>query len=106
MQTPVIQTFAIPAFVLGATDAVGAPIAHATKRPMRVLLNNDGATLVFVALRIQSLMTPAARSAQIPPGDSRVFVLAPGDTLYAVSIGVGGQLNGEISEAFPPDGVV
>lgn len=106
MQTPIIQSFAVPPFVLGAANN-GAPVAHATKVPMRVLLNNDGATLVFLALRPQSLQEPGSKAARLPPGQSRVWVLAPGDTLYAVSVGVGGLLNGEISEAVPlPSGVL
>lgn len=105
MQTPVLQAFAVPVFVLGQSTQ-GAPVAHATDKPMRVLLNNDGPTLVFLALRPQSLQEPGSRAAQLPPGESRVWVLAPGDTLYAVSIGVGGFLNGEISEAVPMPSVV
>jgi hypothetical protein len=103
VEKPAIQAFAIPAF---GPNVVGAPIAHATKMPMRVLLNNDGATLCFVALRVQSLMEPGNRAAQIPPGASRVFTLAPGDTLFAISAGAGGVLNGEISEAVPLPGAV
>lgn len=105
MQTPTLQTFAVPAFILGA-NTNGAPVAHATDKPVRVLLNNDGPTMIFVALRVQSLQSPGSKAVRIPPGDSRVFVLAPNDFLFAVSVGVGGILGAEISEAFPPAGVL
>jgi hypothetical protein len=102
METPTLKAFAVPAFV-AAGNIVGAPVARATNKPVRVILNNDGPTLVFLALRVQSLMNPGANTAQMPPGSSRVWVLAPGDTLFAVSIGAGGFLNGEISEAVPAE---
>lgn len=99
MQASIVQTLSIP--LIGQTAAL---ITQAGALPTRVQLRNTGGSLVFLAHDVNALTDVTSLGAvyQLPAGAGPdVFVLAPGQSLFAVSTGAGGQVSVAISEAVP-----
>ena len=99
MQSSVLQTLTIP--LIGSASAL---ITQAGALPTRVQLRNTGGVLVFLAYDVNALTDVTSLGAvyQLPAGAGpEVFVLAPGQSLFAVSVGAGGQVSVAISEAVP-----
>jgi hypothetical protein len=100
MQPSQLNTLALPSM---GTDNP-ATLAKAAQIPLRVVVRNTGPNLVLVAHDSGTLMnTPVTANAfKIPPviGED-TFVLAPGEGLFAVAIGIGGEVSVAISEALP-----
>ena len=79
-------------------------VATASGAPLRVLVRNVGPVLVFLAHETENLANPGGPSTgvyRLPAADVDIFVLAPGQSVYAVSAGIGGLLTIAGSEAFP-----
>jgi len=95
-----MDTITVPA--VGTTTP--GIVATAATAPLRVLVRNAGPVLVFLAHTTENLANPGGPSTgvyRLPAADSDIFVLAPGQSMYAVSAGVGGLLTIAASEAFP-----
>jgi hypothetical protein len=102
MQLTSFQTFSPPAAVTGQ-DA--QPIARGTAVPVRVLVRNAGANLIFLSGTAEDTIgsdgNPSSATYRLPAASTDVFVLAPGQTLYAAGAGVGGTICVAVSEAIP-----
>lgn len=103
MQDSLLKTLSIPDATLARNPA---PIAHATQTPVRVLISNTGAALLFLGFSQADVMPGAGGGAtssafRIFPGSRDVFVLAPKQVLFASAAGPGGQASMLVSEAFP-----
>lgn len=104
MQGTHIDTILIP--VIGASNTPG-PIAKASNLPIRVLVENTSAALVFLSTDVENLSStstgPTTGTYRLPSNVSRVFVLAPKQSLYAITAGAGAYVSVAISEALPID---
>lgn len=70
--------------------------------PLRVLVSNVGPVLIFVSTSVNDLQPkPTTATFRIFPGDDKVFVLAPKQSLYAVGAAAGGLMSVSNSEALP-----
>lgn len=96
------QTFIVPD-ALTATNP--APVARATAVPIRAVVRNTGAPLMFVGFATSDVSpgTGGSTSAayRIPAGGETVFVLAPRQALFATAAGPGGQAVISVSDALP-----
>ena len=95
-----MNTITVPA--VGTTTP--GIVATAAGAPLRVLIRNVGPVLVFLAHETENLANPGGPSTgvyRLPAADSDTFVLAPHQSVYAVSAGVGGLLTIAGSEAYP-----
>ncbi len=103
MQPSRVNTVTIPAIGSNATQAGVPPLFVANTKPMRVLVRNVGATLIFLAHSPNEVQNTPATSGvfQLPTGVSEAFVLAPRQGLYAVAQGAGGSVSYAASEAVP-----
>jgi hypothetical protein len=93
-----------------SVNAVGAknptPIAQAATVPMRVLVRNVGAALIFIATDsgdVDPKNGPSTGTYRLPPGATDTFVLTPKQNLYALAAGAGGLASVALSEALPFD---
>ncbi len=103
MELTQFQTFFPPDGLLAAT--VPAPVARARRdQPARVLIENVGATLVFLGGTTQDVVFPTGPTSatyRLIPGANRVFVLAPGQALFATGSGAGAIVCVSGSDAIP-----
>lgn len=99
MRPSVLRTVSIPA--VGSISP--AVVAIAAKTPMRLLVRNASGTLAFLAHEASTLqdVTTTSGAYQLPAGQEDVFVLAPGQGVWAVGVGAGGFLCYALSEAIP-----
>jgi hypothetical protein len=91
----------IPDYVAGASLPA---IAKATSVPVRVQVRNAGPVSVYLSDATGDLVAPGGPSGNIyelPTGERDVFVIAPGQTMYAVAAGAGGFLFVSVSDARP-----
>lgn len=99
MQPSSFATYTIPAIGAVTPTALAKASAHI---PMRVLVNNVGPVVVFVARETTDLTPqPSTSTYRIFPGEQHAFVLAPQQTIYALGAGAGGRLSVATSEALP-----
>lgn len=102
MQPTLFQTYVLPAPGAGV-DPLG--IARAPNdRPARALVRNVGGAVAFLGGTRENVLGPsgpASSTFQLFPATSEVFVLAPGQTLYAVGAGVGTTVSVSLSDAIP-----
>lgn len=70
---------------------------------MRVMVRNTGGGIIAIAFEVNSLtdLNALGGTYLLPGGGVDVFVLAPGQSLYAGALGGVGQASIAISEAFP-----
>jgi hypothetical protein len=98
------QTFFPPAADLGTNNDPN-PIARATvNKPARVLVDNIGATLVFLGGTRDNTFGPEGPTSatyRLLAGRSQVFVLAPEQVLYAIGSGAGAIVSVTNSDAIP-----
>ena len=84
-----------------------APIARATNTEyVRAEMTNVSAVTIFVGFTSQGVAGPSGPTAgayRLTPGAERVFVLSPGQVMFAVAAGVGGRMAIALSEALPTD---
>lgn len=101
MTPSIVQTLSVPE--IGAGDP--SRLIQAGPVPMRIVVRSTGGTVVFLAHDIADLsnLNSIGATFQLPAGQSEVFVLAPGQSLMAASLGGGGQIAIAASEAFPVD---
>lgn len=102
MRPSLVNTVAVP--VAGAPSP--ATLYVAAQLPLRLLVRNCGANLVFLAHNASDLADATAgviAAYQLPAGYADVFVLAPKQGMYAVGFGGGSQLSIAVSEALPID---
>jgi hypothetical protein len=95
-----MNTVAVP--ISGFKDP--ATLYVATVNPLRIVVRNVGPALVFLAFSPSDLVEASAGLAgqfQLPSDRSEVFVLAPKQGIYAVSLGGDGVVSISVSEAFP-----
>jgi hypothetical protein len=79
-----------------------ATLYYAANKPMRLLVRNTGAVLIFISHDSNSLTTAnTADTFELPPGSSEVFILMPRQGLFAGASGVGGFASIAASEALP-----
>ena len=72
--------------------------------PVRAAIENVGPVLVFLGNAPQDLSGaggPGSQTRPLPVGAERIFVLAPGQTLFAIGAGVGARVAVSVSEALP-----
>ena len=102
MELTQFQTFFPPdVTVIGTIPFSIARAAHG--RPARVVIDNVGATMVFLAGTEQDLTGGGATSGsfRLLPGANRTFVLAPEQVLYAAGSGAGAIISVTNSDAIP-----
>lgn len=97
-------TYAAPA--LGTQNPVS--IAKAMRQHLRVFVANVGAGIAFVSDNPQALVPsagaqPSNQSCRIPANREATFVLAPGQTMYAIG---GTLISVTTNAALPMDRVV
>ena len=106
-----VTTYALPYMALGRASTPGsnpALLAYAPPAgpPLRVLVRNvSEAADVILAHDSESLATipMTSSSFEIPAGNSEVFVLAPGQKLFAASTSADARASVAVSEAMPLD---
>lgn len=77
-------------------------LAKAATHPLRILVNNVGAVVIFISLTTTDLSPiPSTASYRVFPGEQHAFVLAPKQGLYAVGVAIGGLMSVSSSEALP-----
>jgi hypothetical protein len=78
-------------------------IASAGGAPTRVVARNTSAVALLFAFDVNDLSnaTNTASCFRQPASSSDVFLLAPGQSLYATGVAAGGAVSVAISEAFP-----
>lgn len=115
MQDSRVRTISVPdvaTFTPGGGDGstTGSPIPsigfQSTTKALRLMLRNVSlGVTIAIAHAPEVLQTQPIGSEiyELPPGASDVFVLAPNQKLYAITLGVGGRLSIAASEALPLD---
>lgn len=105
MELTRFNTFFPPALAVGGALPNPAPIGRAPEgKPARLLVENVGATLIFIAGTEQDAQNPEGTSSatyQLRPGVSQVFVLKPSQVLYAIGAGAGSIVSVSSSDAIP-----
>jgi len=99
VQPSITQTYALA----GVGNGIPSRLFQAAKVPIRLVVRNTGGTVVFIAHDTQSLASiqNVGGAYPLPAGQADVFVLAPGQPIYAIASGGGGQCAIAASEAFP-----
>ena len=97
-----LRTMTIPGTPTTQAPAVAIAMPD---RPMRVAVANVGATTIRLAFSSGGLGSVASTGGdyQLLVGRDQVFVLSPGQRLYAVSVGAIGSLSLATSDALPYD---
>lgn len=98
MQLTNFETFTIQP--IGSTAPT--TLTKAATRPLRVLVSNVGAVVIFVSLTVNDLSPqPTTASYRVFQGEQHAFVVAPKQGLYAVGAASGGLMSVSASEALP-----
>jgi len=89
--------------VVGTQGKSPQAVATAGSNPTRVVARNTSAVAVLYAFDPNDLSSANNASAcfRQPATSSDVFLLAPGQTLYAMGVALAGAVSIAISEAFP-----
>jgi hypothetical protein len=89
-------------------SAIGArtptKLCQAGKVALRVLVRNVGAGIVFISGAVEDVNPqsgPSTGTYRLPAGQEDVFVVTPNSSLFALAVGIGGQLSVGTSEALP-----
>lgn len=102
MQNTTFQTYQVAA---SGPNILPTLLARAQKHvPMRVLVRNVGAVLVFLGSSpgdVAGSDGPQTATYRLPAGQEDVFILAGDQALYAVASGGGGLASVSYSEAIP-----
>lgn len=99
MQNVSFDTITVPA--IGGNPAT---LAKAAGLSLRLLVNNVGPTVMFISQATTDLQpVPTTGSYRVFPGEQHVFVVAPKQSVYAISAAAGGLLSISLSEALPLD---
>lgn len=96
----ILRTIPVPAM---PTDAPSVLAQGDADRFIRVLVRNRGGTVVRLAIDsvdVQSVTT-TPNTYELGPGESDAFPLAPGQRLFAVSVGAAGRVSVARSVAIP-----
>jgi hypothetical protein len=102
MQPTRFRTVAVRSILAGQTPR---GIARGTDVPVRALVKNISGTNIFLAGASQDVGNPGgagSASYALRPDESEVFVLAPGQVLYAGGNGIGGVVSVSESDAIAP----
>lgn len=103
MNQSLVRTVTVP----GVPTNNPAQVAVAMfDRPMRVVVDNVGAVAIRLAFASASLGGATAEAVdhyQLQVGRSQVFVLSPGQKMFAVGVGATGLLSIHTSDALPFD---
>lgn len=103
MQDTSFETKVLPV-VRGARDPIA--LARAGDVPVRVVIENISANVIFLAKSTQDVQAPTgvtSQSYRLFPGAERVYVLAPGQAIYGAATGNGVLASISVSEAYPRD---
>lgn len=77
-------------------------LVKSAKVPLRLLINNVGPVVVFIAATVTDLFPqPSTATYRIFPGQQHAIIAAPGEGVYAVGAAVGGLVSVTASEALP-----
>ena len=89
--------------IIGTAGKSPQAVATAGRNPTRVVARNTSAVAVLYAFDTNDLTSAnnASSAFRQPAASSDVFLLAPGQTLYAMAVAAGGAVSIAISEAFP-----
>jgi len=101
MQTTIFKTYSIPA---GGPTATPNTIASGTAVSVRAVVRNRGANMLFFGDNAEALISPEGPTSdtiELPPGETDVYVLAPGQRLFAIGAGAGGRASVSVSEVLP-----
>jgi hypothetical protein len=102
MQPSQLNTISVPA--APATGNLTPPSLYtAASVPIRVVINNIGGSLIFLAHDQSTLenLPVVANAYQLKADKDVTLVLAPGQSVYAASVGAGGTVSIAASEALP-----
>ncbi len=100
------KTWAVPNIGTDSSATAAANVAYNPTKWLRVLVRNIAQAIdVTLALSNQALtqVPPGDDTFLLPAGQSEVFVLAPGQKLFASSAGSGAQVSVAISVALPTE---
>jgi hypothetical protein len=112
MNVPNISVMSVLGNVGGTSGTPVPCLVHQASNagpPQRVVVRNVSVGVsVFLALAANPLQENPAGSTsyELPAGDADIFVLAPGQKLYAIAGGVDGKICVAVSDALPVDGKV
>lgn len=98
MQNVTWRTYTIPAAGNGQAPPA---IAIAATTPIRVVVRNLSAVLVFLGGSGQDVTRPTTETFRLPGGEREIFVLATKQSLFASGSGIGALLSVSVSEALP-----
>lgn len=78
-------------------------LANANHTPVRVAVRNTGGTALLIAFEVNAVSNVQSIGDvyQLPVGGTEVFVCAPGQSLFAASVGGGGEVSVTTNEAIP-----
>ncbi len=77
-------------------------LVKSAKVPLRLLVNNVGAVVIFVAATVTDLSPlPSTATYRIFPGQQHSLIAAPGQGIYAIGAAAGGLVSVTTSEALP-----
>lgn len=99
MNASIVQTLSVP--------EIGSPspsrLYQAGAMPMRCVVRNVGGVVIIISHDVADLASANSLGAtyQLPAGQADVFVLAPKQSIFAVSQGAGGSVSVAVSEAVP-----
>ena len=101
MKASIVETVAVP--LIGAKNP--ARLYQASATPMRVVVRNVGGVAVFIAHNVSDLnnINSTGATYSLPAGQADVFVLAPGQGIFAAGNGGNGFVSIAASEAIPVD---
>jgi hypothetical protein len=86
--------------VIGSKDPT--TLAKAADVPLRVLVSNIGAVVVFIAKSSGDVAPrPTTASLRLFPNREEIYIIAPKQSLYATCAGLGGRISVSTSEALP-----
>lgn len=100
MRNSITQTVTVNQIAEGSNPS---RLIQASDVPMRVVVRNTGGTTLLIAHESNQVANTNSLGDvfQIPNGQEDVFVLAPKQSLFAASVGGGGQASIAASEAMP-----
>lgn len=88
--------------VLPVGSTTPTTIVKAAAHPIRAVVSNIGAVVVFIAATTTDLTpTPSTATYRLFPGEQTVLVAAPREGFYVVGAAIGGLLSVSTSEALP-----
>ena len=100
MQNSQVNTLSVPAQATGVNPAL---LMKAADVPLRVVVTNVGPNLILLGHDVNTLSAvPAvAGTFRLATTKEQTIILAPGQGLFATSIGAGGSVSIASSDALP-----